>query len=74
MQLINNDVNGTETTIMGQPEVATALGPQEAALQMTEDSIVEVEETSLINLLNTEACRACNITRCNELRQKLIDQ
>ena len=74
MQLIDNDVNGTETTIMGQLEIATALGSQEAAPQTTEDPIVEVEETSLIDLLDTETCRARNITRHNELRQKLIDQ
>ena len=41
---------------------------------MTENSIVKVRETSLINLLNTETCRVCNIIRYNELRQKLIDQ
>ena len=73
-QLIDNDVNSTETTIMSQSEIVTVSGSQEAASQMTEDSIMKVEKTSLIDLLDMKTHRVCNIIRCNKLRQKLIDQ
>ena len=35
---------------------------------------MKVRETSLIDLLDTETHRVCNIIRCNKLRQKLINQ
>ena len=73
-QFNDDDADITMTTIMNLSETVTASEQQEAALQMTEDSIEKVEKTSLTTLLDTEICRACNLTKYDELRQRLIDQ
>ena len=73
-QLNNDDADTTVTTIMNLPETVTAPEQQEAAPQMTENLIVKVEKTSLTTLLDVKAHRACNLARCDKLRQRLINQ
>ena len=55
-------------------ETVTASEQQETALQTTEDLIIKIKKTSLITLLNAETCRTHNLTRYDELRQRLINQ
>ena len=73
-QLNDDDADITVTTIMNLSETVTASEQQEAVSQTTEDSIVKVEKTLLITLLNAETCRAHNLTKHDELRQRLINQ
>ena len=73
-QLNDDDADITEITIMNLSETVTVSEQQEAVLQTTEDLIVKVEKTSLTTLLNVKTHRVCNLTRCDELRQRLIDQ
>ena len=73
-QLNNDDADITVTTIMNLSETVTASEQQEAALQTTEDLIEKIEKTSSTTLLNVKTCRARNLTRCDELRQRLINQ
>ena len=73
-QLNDDDADITVTTIMNLSETVTASEQQEAVLQMTEDLIVKVKKTSLIILFDTETHRVCNLTRCDKLRQRLINQ
>ena len=73
-QLNNDNADIIVTTIMNLSETVTASEQQEAALQMTENLIMKIKKTSLTTLLDVKTCRACNLTRHNELRQRLIDQ
>ena len=70
----DDDADVTVMTLMNQSETVTVSEQQEAALQMTEELTVKIKKTLLITLLNAEICRACNLTRCDELKQRFINQ
>ena len=74
VQLNDDNADITIMTIINLSETVTVSEQQETALQMTENLIVKIEKTSLITLLNAEICRVCNLTKYNELRQRLINQ
>ena len=59
---------------MNQSETVTVSEQQETALQTTEDLIMKIKKTLSITLLNVKICRAHNLVRYNELRQRLINQ
>ena len=59
---------------MNLSKTVTVSEQQEAVLQMTENLIMKIKKTFSITLLNAKICRVCNITKYNELRQRLINQ
>ena len=73
-QLNDNDADITVITIMNQLKTVAASEQQEAVSQMTENLIIKIEKTFSTTLLNTETCRICNLTKCDKLRQRLINQ